>query len=98
MELLYNKTPQAEFDKIHVLILALMKTNKEELGNINGYGAIADNNKSENIFYIVCFTAVPYTTPKYVESYGNQLESGGLIWNAIYTSPGQQKSSFYVDT
>ena len=63
---------------------------------MNGYGAIAANEKAEIIFYIACFTSVPYPLQEYVESGGNQLTSGGPVWNTIYTSFGRQKSRFYV--
>ena len=34
---------------------------------------------------------------EYVESYGNQLAHGNIVFNAIYTSPGRPKSCFYID-
>ena len=34
---------------------------------------------------------------KYVESDGNKLESGDLIFNYIFKYPGQPKSKLYVD-
>ena len=63
---------------------------------MNGNGAISDNDEAANNFYIVFFTSVPYTLQEYVESYGIQLASGYLVCNAIYTSPGRNKSRFYV--
>ena len=59
---------------------------------MNGYGDISANDKAANIFYIIHFTSVPYTLQEDVESDGNQLESGGLVFNAIYTFPGRHKS------
>ena len=64
---------------------------------MNGYGDIAANYEAENIIYTVCFTYVPYMLQEDVESYGNQLAYGDLVWNAIYISPGQHKLRFYVD-
>ena len=37
MELLCKKTPQVEFDNIHVFILTVKSTNKSELLKVNGY-------------------------------------------------------------
>ena len=42
-------------------------------------------------------TSVPYTLQEDVESDGNQLASGDLVCNEIYTSTGLQKPLFYVD-
>ena len=67
MEFLDNKTPQVNFYNIRVLIISVMSTNKSELVKVNGYGAIAANNKSANIFYIFWFKYVPYTLQEYVE-------------------------------
>ena len=64
---------------------------------MNGYGAIAANDESENNFYIVCFTYIPYTLQEYVESDENKLAYGELFCNKIYTSPGRHKSLFYVN-
>ena len=64
---------------------------------MNGWGVIAANDESTNSFYIVCFTSVPYTLPKYVGLDGNQLAYGDLVFNAIYTYPGRHKSLFYVE-
>ena len=48
MELLCKKTPQVEFDNIHVLNISGILTNKEELVQVNGYGVIATNYETEN--------------------------------------------------
>ena len=64
---------------------------------MNGYGAISDNYEAANIFYIVRFTSVPYILQEDVRSYGNQLVSSYLVFNAIYASPGWYKSQFYAN-
>ena len=79
MELLDNTKTQVEFYIIHVLILSVMSTNKEELVKTNGYGAIFYNDEAENNFYIVPFTYVPYKLQDDVQSDGNQLLSGDLV-------------------
>ena len=43
MEFLDNKTPQVDFDKIHVLIIAGMFNNKVEPAQANSYGDIYSN-------------------------------------------------------
>ena len=43
MEFLDNKTPQVDFDKIHVLIIAGMFNNKVEPAQANSYGDISSN-------------------------------------------------------
>ena len=68
-----------------------MPTNKEELVRVNGYGAISANDESANKIFIVCFISVPYTLQEDVESYGNQLASENLVFNAIDTSTGWHK-------
>ena len=73
-----------------------MSTNKAELVQVNGYGAISVNDKAANNFYIVNFTSIPYTPQEDVEPYGNQLASGDIVCNAIYKSPGHHKPKFYV--
>ena len=75
-----------------------MSYNKEEFDKVNGNGAISANDEAENKFYIVWFTSAPYTLQEYVESDGNQLASGDLVCNTIYTFPGRNKSQFYVNT
>ena len=60
MKFLDNKTPQIEFDNIHAFIAGML-TNKSELFQVDGYGAIASNHEAANIFYIVYFIPVPYT-------------------------------------
>ena len=74
-----------------------MSTNREELVKVNGNGAIYANDEAANNFYIVRFTDVPYTMQEDVESYGNQLASSGFFCNSIHTSPGRNKSQFYVE-
>ena len=74
-----------------------MSTNKAELIQVNGYGAISVNDEAANIFYVVCFASVPYTLQKDVESDGNKLAYDDLVCDAIYTSPSRNKSRFYVD-
>ena len=61
MKLLYNKTPQVEFDNNNVLIIAVMSTNKEELVEVNGYGDKAANEEAADKFCTVYFTYIPYT-------------------------------------
>ena len=68
-----------------------MKKHKSELVKVNWYGNIYANDEAESNFYIVCFISVPYTIQEDVESYGNQLASGHLVCNKIYTSPGIHK-------
>ena len=46
MKLLYFKKPQVEFDNIHVLFIAGILTYKEEIVQVNGYGAIATNDET----------------------------------------------------
>ena len=94
MKFLDKQTPKIEFDKIHALIIPGMSTNKAEIVKVNGYGDIADNYEAENNFYIVRFTYVPYALQEDVESDGNQLASGDLVCNVIYTSPVRNKSLF----
>ena len=65
------------------MTIAVISTNKAERFKANGYGAIADNGEAANNFYFVCFIYVPYTLQEYVESDGNQLASGDLVYNAI---------------
>ena len=72
MELLDNKTPQVEFDRIHAYILAGMSTNKSEISKVNGYGSISKMMKFQKKC-IVHFTSVPYTLQEDVKSCGNQL-------------------------
>ena len=97
MKLLYNNTPQVAFDIIYALILSEILTNKAELGQMNGYGAIYANDEAVHNFYIFCFKYVPYTLHEDVESDGNRLASGNFVCNAIYTSTRQNKSHFNVD-
>ena len=61
---------------------------------MKGYAAISANNEATNIFYIACFTSVPYTHQENVESDGNILACGGLVCKAIYTSIGWHKIGF----
>ena len=99
MEFLDNKTPQVEFDNIEVFILAVMLTIKEELVNVNGYGDIDTNDEAAHNVHIFCFAlSVPYTLQEDVESDENQLAYGDLFCDAIYTSPGQYKSRFNLET
>ena len=65
---------------------------------MNGCGAIPPNDEAKNNFYIVHFTPVTYTLQEYVESNGNELASGYLVWNSIYTCPGQHKPRFYIES
>ena len=58
------------------------------------YGAIAANDEDVNILYVVSFISVAYKIQEDVESYGNQLASGDLYFNEIYTHPGRHKSLF----
>ena len=81
MKFLDKKTPQVEFDNIHVFITSGMSTNKEELVKVNWYDAIAVNDEVEKYFYIVCFASVPYTLQEYFELYGNQLASDDVVCN-----------------
>ena len=74
-----------------------MSTNKTELVNENGYGAIDVTDEATNKFYVIRFTSVPYRLQDDVESYGNQLASGEFVFNAIYKFLGWHKSQFYVD-
>ena len=96
MELLDNRTPQVEFNIIHIFILALLSTNKAELVKVDGHGDVYANYEAANSFYIVLFKYVPCTLQEYMESYVNPLASGDLVFNAIYTYPGRHKSHFYV--
>ena len=43
-----------------------MTTNKSELVEVNGCGAIASNDKAANKVYFVSFTYLPYTLREYV--------------------------------
>ena len=61
---------------------------------MNGYVAIAANDEAANNFDISRFTSVPYTLQENLESDGNQLASGDLVCNVIYTSPVRNKSLF----
>ena len=61
---------------IHAFILALISTNKAEIVDISGYGAIASNGEAANMFSIFCFAYVHYMLQEGVESVGNQLSSG----------------------
>ena len=96
-EVIILKKNQFEFDNIHILIIAGILTNKEELVQVNGYGPIATNDETENNLYIVRFTYVPYIIQEDVETDGNQLASGDLVWNEIYIYLGSNKPIFYVD-
>ena len=64
---------------------------------MDGYGVIAANDEAENNVYIVFCQYLPYTLQEDVESYGNQLTSGDLVCDAIYTSPVWNKLKFYFD-
>ena len=94
MEFLYNKTPKVELYNIRALIISGVSTNNAELVKVNGYGTIAANDESENNVYIVHFVSVLYKLQVYVESDGNQLESGERFCNEIFTSPGRHTSPF----
>ena len=61
MEFLENKTPQVELNNLHGLMLVVISTNKSKLYEFNGYVSISANDEAANIFYIVCFTSIPYT-------------------------------------
>ena len=61
MKSLDNKTPQVDFENIHVLIISVISTNKAELFQVNGYSDISANDEAANNAYIVCFTYVLYT-------------------------------------
>ena len=50
---------------------------------MDGRDVIAPNEKSENNFYIVCFTYVLYIPQEDLESDENQLASGDIVCNAI---------------
>ena len=65
---------------------------------MNGYGAVYANDEATNIPYVVCFTYFSYTLQEDMEWDINQLVSGGLVCNAIYTSHGCHKSQFYIRT
>ena len=91
MEFLDNRTPQDHFYNINALIISGMSTNKAELFKVNGYGAIAHNDETENNVYIVLFKSVPGTLQEDVESARNKLASDELVCNSIYTSPVQHK-------
>ena len=78
-EVIILKKNQFEFDNIHILIIAGILTNKEELVQVNWYDAIATNDETENNLYIVRFTYVPYIIQEDVETDGNQLASGDLV-------------------
>ena len=97
MEFLDNNTPQVEMYNIHAFILALISTNKAEIVDISGYGAIASNGEAANMFSIFCFAYVHYMLQEGVESVGNQLSSGELVRNEIYIFPGRNKLCFYVN-
>ena len=58
---------------------------------MNRDGAISEKDEDKNIFYIVRFIYVTYTLQKDMESDGNTLASGDLVWNGIYTSTRQPK-------
>ena len=74
-----------------------MSTNKLKLVKVYGYGATSANEETANSFYIFRFTSVPYTSQEDVESDGKKISYGDIFCNAIYTSPGNHKSRFYVD-
>ena len=74
-----------------------MTTNKAEIVDLDGYGAISDNNKYAYIFYIVKFMAITYTHQKDIELDGNQITSSDTICNEIYTYTGRPNYPFYVD-
>ena len=61
MELLDNKTPQVEFDNIHVLIIAGMSTNKSELVKVIGYDTIASNDEAANNLHCLLYICPIYT-------------------------------------
>ena len=65
---------------------------------MNEYVAIAANDESENIFYIVIFKYVPYTLQEYMESDGNQLAYGDPVCNSIYIYPGRYKPQLFCRT
>ena len=64
---------------------------------MNRHGAIADNDETINNFNISHFTPVPYTLQEDVDSDGNQLAYGDLVYDSIYTSPIQPKPCFFVE-
>ena len=55
MKIWDNKTSQVYFDNIHAFIIAVMSNIIVE---VNGYGAIVANDKSEDNVYIVSFTYI----------------------------------------
>ena len=61
MKFLDKKTPQVEFDNIYEFIIVGMSNNKAKIVQVNGYGAIASNDKAANSFYTVRYTI--YTSP-----------------------------------
>ena len=63
---------------------------------MKGGGVIYANGVAANNVYIFHFTSVPYTRQEDVESDGSQFESGDLVCNTIYTSPGRNNYFFYV--
>ena len=64
---------------------------------MNGCGDISSNDEAAKTNCIVLFTYVLYTLQKDINSDGNQLASGELFCNSIYTSPRQPKSHFYAE-
>ena len=69
MEFLDNKAPQEELENIHVLVLVGMKTNKAQLLEVNGYGAIATN--SCIFLIIICLQGAFITKLNPPKSCGN---------------------------
>ena len=63
-----------------------MSTNKVELVELGGYGAIAADDESANDLLWFCFVSVIYILQEDMESDGNQLTSGDLFFNDIYIS------------
>ena len=80
------------------MIIEVISTNKSEISEVNGYGAISPNDEVANNFYIVHFIFFPYTIQEDVESDGNKLSSGDLVCNVIYKYPGRHKSCLYVNS
>ena len=58
MEFLENTAPIEEVDSIYALVLSGIWTDKTAFVEVNRYGDISDNDKTENNFHIVCFTYV----------------------------------------
>ena len=74
MKFLGKKTPQFDSNNIHELILAGKLPNKAEPVKVNGYSAVATNDKAENIFLLF---ALQMSSTCYRKMW-NQMENN---WN-----------------